>query len=235
MSETDSTPATEVVAAPEAQSEHVTAETPEIIEDVVEDAADIVEDVVEDAAEELAHSVFVIREIIGRQVVAGQGLTTELVEVATDLGEALAHAPAVVISAIRGGATLPAAVSQSGSVVSEVVVNAGDRFRTAVGGYVERQATLPNAVISGAAGVASTVIRAQGVLGGSAVNAVFAVAAAATDGDDVRGTFDREVRDVSAKAGSARVDIAEAIAQARTEIASAVTVFDESNEALGVS
>ena len=199
-------------------------------ENVVDEVVSDGEDAVEDAADDM----FAIREVIGRQVVAGQGLSAELVEVATDIGEAFVHAPAVVVAAIRGGATLPAAVSQSRSVLYEVVVNAGDRLRSAVGGYVERQATLPNAVISGAAGVVSTVIRAQGAVGGSAVDAMFAVAAAATDGDDVRDAFDKRRRDIEAKAGTARADIVEALTQARSEIRSAVTLSDDADDTLMV-
>ncbi|MGK2883087.1 MAG: hypothetical protein ACSLE6_20670 [Mycobacterium sp.] len=202
------------------------------VDDVVNEIGDVVEGVEEAAdgvAEDVARSVFVLREVIGRQVVAGQGLANDLIDLATDVGEVLVHAPAVVVAAIRGGATLPAAVSQSGSVVSEAVVNAGDRLRTAVGGYVERQATLPNALLSGAAGVASTVVRAQGTVGGSAVNAVFAVAAVATNGGDVRDVFDRELDEVNAKAESARGQISESLKTARREIVDAVIVDEESS------
>jgi hypothetical protein len=170
-----------------------------------------------------ATSPLVLRKVLGRQLAAGQALSTELVDTAADLGEVLVHAPAVVVSAIRGGATLPAAVAQSGSVVSEAVLNAGDRLRTAVGGYVERQATLPNAVISGTAGVASTVIRAQGLVGGSAVNAVFSVGAVATDGGDVREAARLHYRTVTAKAEAARDDIGESLRSARHEVSAAVT------------
>lgn len=212
-------------------SDEVDTSTTEAVEAVVDetvaaadDAAEAIEDEFEEAGATLSRSVLVLREVIGRQVVAGQGLTTELVELATEVGQVLVHAPAVVVEAIRGGATLPAALSQSRSEISETVLNAGDRLRTVVGGYVERQAVLPNAVISGASGVASTVVKAQGLVGGSAVNAVFTVAAAATNRGDVRQVWESELRQVNEKADVARDDIKVSVDAARREISDAVAV-----------
>jgi hypothetical protein len=55
------------------------------------------------------------------------------------------------LSTIRGGAMLPTALANTGTAVRGVVTDVGGRVRTAVGGYVGTQATLPNAVVIGAA------------------------------------------------------------------------------------
>src|SRR5882757_9518593 len=91
----------------------------------------------------------VIRHVLERQLVAGHGLSSELVDAATDVTVALAQAPAGVVGEIRGGATLPTAFARTGTSVREVVTGAGGRVRSAVGEYVGNQATLPNAVVVG--------------------------------------------------------------------------------------
>lgn len=213
------------VVVDEPTADHPLTVADDVAEDV-EEVAEQLEDEIDEIIDDVVHSEFVLREIIERQVILGQSLTNDLVEAATDVSEALVHTPAVVVAAIRGGATLPAALGQTRSTVQEAVLDAGDRVRTALGGYVERQATLPNALISSAAGVASTVIRAQGTVGGSAANAVFAVAAVASSGGNVRDALGRELREVNASTIAAREDIGESVKLARREIAAAVTPFD---------
>jgi hypothetical protein len=158
--------------------------------------------------------------VLERQLVAGQGLSGELVDAATDVSVALAKAPAGVISEIRGGATLPAAFVRTGTSVREVATGAGERVRSAVGEYVGNQATLPNAVIVGAADVAETVLRAQGTVASSALNAAFTLATSATQGGDVRDVFNRERSEVGAVADAARERIGESVDRARDEIRS---------------
>src|SRR4051812_25939402 len=168
----------------------------ETIVDEVEAAAEVIEPQSSDVTTEVVRTEeveapestrgIVIRHVLQRQLVAGQGLSTQLVDAATDVSVAVAHAPATVISEIRGGATLPTAFTRTGTSVRDVVTEAGGRVRTAVGEYVGQQATLPNAVVVGAADVAETVARAQGAVTASAFNAAFAVATVATQGGDVR-------------------------------------------------
>jgi hypothetical protein len=169
----------------------------------------------------------VIRHVLERQLVAGQSLSTQLVDVATDVTVAVAHAPADVVGEIRGGATLPTALARTGTSVRGVVTDAGGRVRTAVGGYVEAQATLPNAVVVGAADVAETVARAQGTVAASAVNAAFALATVASQGGDVREAFSRERRELGETAGSARTRVGESVNRARDEIRSSIKDYDE--------
>jgi hypothetical protein len=169
----------------------------------------------------------VIRHVLERQLVAGQSLSTQLVDVATDVTVAVAHAPADVVGEIRGGATLPTALARTGTSVRGVVTDAGGRVRTAVGGYVEAQATLPNAVVVGAADVAETVARAQGTVAASAVNAAFALATVASQGGDVREALRRERRELGETAGSARTRVGESVNRARDEIRSSIKDYDE--------
>jgi hypothetical protein len=169
----------------------------------------------------------VIRHVLERQLVAGQSLSTQLVDVATDVTVAVAHAPADVVGEIRGGATLPTALARTGTSVRGIVTDAGGRVRTAVGGYVEAQATLPNAVVVGAADVAETVARAQGTVAASAVNAAFALATVASQGGDVREALRRERRELGETAGSARTRVGESVNRARDEIRSSIKDYDE--------
>jgi len=168
----------------------------------------------------------VIRHVLERQLVAGQGLSTQLVDAATDVTVAVAHAPATVVGEIRGGATLPTALARTGTSVRDVVTEAGGRVRTAVGEYVGDQATLPNAVVVGAADVAETVARAQGTVAASAVSAAFALATVASRGGDVRDAFSRERRDVGAAADAARDLIGESVNRARDEIRCSIRDYD---------
>ncbi|MDT5103410.1 MAG: hypothetical protein QOI25_923, partial [Mycobacterium sp.] len=103
--------------------------------------------------------------------------------------------------------------------------------RTAVGEYVGDQATLPNAVVVGAADVAETVARAQGTVAASALNAAFALATVASQGGDVRDAFSREGHDVGAAADAARDLIGESMNRARDEIRGSIRDYDALDEA----
>lgn len=176
----------------------------------------------DDEDDEKPQTTLAIRHVLERQIVAGRGLSNELVGAATDAAVALVEAPAIVVNAIHGGASLPDAFGQTGTAVQEAFVDAGDRIRTAVGYYVNSQATLPHAVIKGAAEVAGSVVRAQGEVTRTAVDSALNVAAAATNGGHVRDTFASEWDEVSATAGSTRGDINQAISAAREGIREAV-------------
>jgi hypothetical protein len=209
----------------------------ETIVDEVEAAAEVIEPQPSDVTTEVVRTEeveapestrgIVIRHVLERQLVASQGLSTQLVDAATDVSVAVAHAPATVINEIRGGATLPTALVRTGTSVRDVVSEAGGRVRTAVGEYVGNQAILPNAVVVGAADVAETVARAQGAVTASAFNAAFAVATVATQGGDVRDAFGRERRDVGAVADAARERIGEAVSRAREDIRSGIKDVDD--------
>ena len=188
------------------------------------------EDEDDDVEPESTRSI-VIRHVLERQLVAGQGLSSELVDAATDVTVALAQAPAGVVGEIRGGATLPTAFARTGTSVREVVTGAGGRVRCAVGEYVGNQATLPNAVVVGAADVAETVVRAQGTVTASALNAAFTLATSATQGGDVREVFSRERHEVGAVADAARDRIGESVSRARDEIRSRIKDYDALVEA----
>jgi hypothetical protein len=167
-----------------------------------------------------------------RQLGAGHSLGAELVGVSTAVSVALAHGPGTVVTGIRCGATLPAAIIDTGKEIGGVVSEAGDRLRTALGEYVGTQATLPNAVVLGAADVAEAVLRAQGNVAGSALDAVFTVATVATRGGDVQGAWTRERGEVRTVAQTARGDIGESLTRARQEIRGAVKDYDVAVEAL---
>ncbi|MBJ7339569.1 hypothetical protein [Mycolicibacterium sp.] len=169
----------------------------------------------------------VIRHVLERQLVAGQGLGTQLVGASTEISVALVHAPVTVIDEIRSGATLPAALAQTRSEVQVALSGAGTRVRTAIGEYVSGQATLPHAVVRGAADVAEAVLRGQGTVAGSALDSAFTVATIAARGGDVAEALDRERRDVAAHADAARTDVAESWERAVEEIRGAVKDYDE--------
>ncbi len=175
---------------------------------------------------------FVIREVLERQLVAGQGLGTQLVGASTEISVALVHAPVTVIDEIRSGATLPAALAHTRAEVQGVVSSTGSRVRTAIGEYVGNQATLPSAVVVGAADVAEAVLRGQGNVAGSAIDSAFTVATIAARGGDVRDALGRERRDIAARADVARADVAESWERALEEIRGAVKDYDEYLEAL---
>lgn len=173
----------------------------------------------------------VLRQVLERQLVAGQGLSMVLVEAATDAGVAVAHAPAGVIDEIRGGATLPDALTRTGTALREVVVEAGGRARSAVGEYVGAQATLPNAVITGAADVAESVVRAQGDVAAAALSAAFAVATTAAQGGNVRAAVTQERTELGTTTDEARERVGASVTRAGTGIRSAIKDYDALVEA----
>jgi hypothetical protein len=186
------------------------------------DGGDSSEDTVAEARAPLP-----IRAVLERQLVAGQTLSSELIDAASDLTAAIAEAPAALVNAVRGGATLPAAFTHSTSGLHNVAADAGDRMRAALGEYVSGQANLPNAVIGGAAEVTASLVRAQGSVAGSAVDAAFAVAAVAAHGGELRDALDREWRELSAAASSARENVNHTFDVARQSVRQAVAVGAE--------
>lgn len=166
--------------------------------------------------------VLAVREVLERQLVAGHGLSGELVNATTDATAALVEAPAKVIAAVRDGATLPTAFGETGDAVQVAVSAAGTRIRDAVGEYVGQQSTLPNAVITGAAEVAGALVRAQGSLAASAVDGVFSVATVASKGGDVRDAIDQEWSELNATAVAARDAVEARVSVARQGIRDAI-------------
>lgn len=169
----------------------------------------------------------VIRHVLERQLGAGQILGIQLVGATTDASVAVAHAPTTLIDDIRGGATLPAAFAHTREELGGVISSSGGRVRTAIGAYVGNQATLPSAVLVGAAGVAETALRAQGDVTATAIDSAFTVVTVAARGGNVQTAWSRERRDVSAQVEAARADIAESVSRARQEIRGAVKDYDE--------
>ena len=169
----------------------------------------------------------ILRDVLGRQLEVGHDLGVELVDTATDVAVAVAHAPATVVDEIRGGATLPTALAHSGTAVREVVATAGSSLRTAVGDFVGHQATLPNAVVVGASDVTESVLRAQGRVASSAINATYTVATVVVHGGDVREVIARGRKAVRSSADTARDAVGDSWIRARGEIRGAVSEFDE--------
>jgi hypothetical protein len=181
--------------------------------------------VVDEAAEveaDIRRRALAIREALERQFDAGRNLTEQLLDAATDAGVAVVESPARVISAVHGGATLPAAFGETSDAVQDAVVGAGNRIRTAVGEYVSQQAVLPNAVIVGAAEVAGALVRAQGEITSSAVDGAFEVAATASRRGDVLDAIDREWSEFNATAVELRDTVEARIAVARQSIRDAI-------------
>jgi hypothetical protein len=159
-----------------------------------------------------------IRQVLERQIAAGQALSSQLIDAATDVTTAIAHAPATFAGAIQDGETIAAAWERTGSGVQEVLGEAGGRLRAAVTTYVGHQATLPVAVLGYAGEVGGSLASAQGTVAGSALDGAFAVAAAATAGDNVRAVFDRNVEELKATAVAARGDVSESAKRAGQEV-----------------
>ncbi|MEH3131438.1 MAG: hypothetical protein PGN27_15915 [Mycolicibacterium neoaurum] len=162
-------------------------------------------------------------DVLERQLDAGQDLSNQLIEATTDAAVAVVESPAKVIAAIRSGATLPAALGETNEAVQDAVLMAGSRIRTAVGAYVNQQAPLPNAVITGAAEVAAAAVRGQGELVSSAVDGVFEVAVTVGRRGDVRDVIDREWSEFNATAVSVREAVEARFAVARRSIRDAVS------------
>lgn len=175
----------------------------------------------DDEEDEASIRALAIRHVLERQLVASQSLSEQLVEATTDVSAAVVHAPAIVVDEIRGGATLPTAFMNTGTAVREVVTTAGGRVRTAVGEYVGTRATLPNAIVVGAADVTESVVRAQGTVAATALSGAFTVATVAARGGDVREAFGDERREVRAQAVVARDEIVESWRQAREHVEAA--------------
>jgi hypothetical protein len=105
-------------------------------------------------------------------------------------------------------------------------------MRSAIGEYVGNQATLPNAVVVGAADVAETVLRAQGAVAATAVDSAFTFATTAVRGGDVTDALNRGRREIADRTLAARTDVVGAWDRAADEIRGAVTDYDEYLEAL---
>lgn len=175
-----------------------------------------------DGEPEAKRPVLALREVLERQLAAGHDLSGELVTATTDAAAALVEAPAKVIAAVRDGATLPAAFGETGDAVQIAVGAAGTRLRNAVGEYIGQQATLPNAIVTGAAEVASALVRAQGSLAASAVDGVFGIATVASTGGDVRDAVDQEWSELNATAVAARDAVAARVSAARQGVRDAL-------------
>lgn len=205
-------------------------ETHEVRDDVVDVEVEVVhsqDDADDTAADARARArSLAIRHLAQRQLSAGQDLSTRLIGAATDASVAVTRVPAGVVTEIRSGATLPTAISRTGTSVREAMGTAGQQARAAVGEYVGTQAALPNAVVVGAADVAETVLRAQGAVASTALNTGFTVALAATQGGDVRETIGRERAALTAKRETVRGDVTASWDRARDEFRGAVRDYD---------
>jgi hypothetical protein len=215
----DNVDSTEITVS---QSDPAVQEAEATVEEVTVEEAEAAEE--PEAAAEQARTPLPIRAVLERQLVAGQTLSSELIDAASELTAAIAETPAAIVNAVRGGATLPAAITHSTGALQDVAADAGDRMRAAFGEYIGGQANLPNAVIGGAAEVAGSVVRAQGTVVSSAVDAAFAVAAVAAHGGELRDALDREWRDLSATASSARETVNNTFGVARQGVRQAVAV-----------
>jgi hypothetical protein len=163
-----------------------------------------------------------IRQVLERQIAAGQALSSQLIDAATDVTTVIAHAPATFAGAIQDGETISSAWERTGAGVQDVLGETGGRLRAAVINYVGHQATLPVAVLGYAGEVAGSLASAQGTVAGSALDGAFAVATAAAQGDNVREVFDRNVEELRATALAARGDVSESAKRAGQEIRGAV-------------
>jgi hypothetical protein len=217
---------TEDTVLEDTTAEDTTAEDePTTTEAVREEPVDVTAEVVRpddaDIVDDRRVRSLAVRHVLERQLVVGNALGVQLVDAATDVSAAVAHTPASVVDEIRGGATLPTALANTGTSLRGVVYDVGGRVRTAVGGYVGAQAALPNAVVVGTADVAESLVRAQGTVTASALNAAFTLASTATQGGDVREAFGRERVEVGASVDAARQRVEESVSRARAELRTA--------------
>jgi hypothetical protein len=212
----DSNTATEDTAT---EDEPTTTE--EVRDEPVEVTAEVVRPDDADDVDDQPIRTLAIRHVLERQLVVGNALGVQLVDAATDVSAAVAHTPAAVVDEIRGGATLPTALANTGTSLRGIVDDVGGRVRTAVGVYVGAQAALPNAVVVGTADVAESLVRAQGTVTASALNAAFTLASTATQGGDVREVFGRERVEVGAAVDAARQRVGESVSRARAELRTA--------------
>lgn len=181
--------------------------------------AELIDDAVA-AEDEATASAFreALAGIVERQIDAGHSLSRQLVSATSAAAEAVVESPAKVIASVRDGATLPVAVSDTGSAVQEVLAESGRDIRSAVGEYVGRNAVGPNAVIVGASHVAGSLVRAQGSVTATAVDGLFSVAGTAAQGEDVREAATREWGELRTTATSAREAVEAQITTARESI-----------------
>jgi hypothetical protein len=145
-----------------------------------------------------------------------------LIDAATDVTTAIAHAPATFAGAIQDGETIASAWERTGTGVQDVLGDARGRLRAAVTTYVGHQAALPVAVLGYAGEVAGSLASAQGTVAGSAVDGAFAVATAATHGENVREALGRNIEELRATAVAARGDVNESAKRAGQEVRGAV-------------
>ncbi|GAY15875.1 hypothetical protein [Mycobacterium sp. shizuoka-1] len=172
--------------------------------------------------EQESQTTIVLRQILERQIAVNQALGGQLIDAATDVTTAVAHAPATFAGAIRNGETIAAAWERTGAGVHDVLGEAGGRLRAAVTSYVGHQATLPVAVLGYAGEVAASLASAQGTVAGSALDGAFAVASAATAGDDVRAGLGHQLDEVRATAAAARGDVNASAKRAGQEVKEAI-------------
>lgn len=164
----------------------------------------------------------VIRQVLERQIAAGQALSSQLLDAATEVTTAVLHAPATFAVAIQDGETIATAWSRAGSTVHGVADEAGSRARAAVTSYVGHQATLPVAVLGCAGEIAGALASAQGTVAGSALDGVFAVATAASAGENVRQALGRHLADLRSTAAAAGGDLNDSVKQAGLEVRQAL-------------
>lgn len=164
----------------------------------------------------------VIRQVLERQIAAGQALSSQILDAATDVTTAIAHAPATFAGAIQDGETIASAWERTGTGVQDVIDEARGRLRAAVTTYVGHQATLPVAVLGYAGEVAGSVASAQGTVAGSALDSAFAVATAATQGDNVRAALERNIEELRSTATAARGDVNASLRRAGQDVREAV-------------
>ena len=216
------------------EADTLTAQS-EITRDVPVDVTAEVVSINDDAAE--PNHTLAIRQVLTRQLDAGQGLTGELLGAATEISALLAHTPATVISEIQDGASLPEALSTVRDGLTDDLNAAGSRIRGAVGRYVAGQAVLPNTIVGGGSEVAEAVLRARGSVLDATVDAAFTLARIAAQGGDVREGFTQQRDQVTERVTAARSSVEAAVSLARREIADAaaplytsVTVGDTTGE-----
>ncbi|TGD88305.1 hypothetical protein BayCH28_11145 [Mycolicibacterium sp. CH28] len=164
----------------------------------------------------------VIRQVLERQLTAGQALSSQLLNAATDVTTAVAHAPATFAAAIQEGDTISSAWTRTGADLHGVADEAGGRARAAVVSYIGHQATLPVAVLGCVGEIAGSLAAAQGTVVGSALDGAFAVAVAATNGENMRQVVGRNIGDVRATAAAARGDLDDSVTRAGLEVRQAV-------------
>lgn len=164
----------------------------------------------------------VIRQVLERQIAAGQALSSQLLDAATDVTTAIAHAPATFAVAIQDGESIATAWTRTGATVHGVVDEAGNRARAAVISYVGHQATLPVAVLGGAGEIAGALASAQGTVAGSALDGAFAVATAASAGENVRQALGRHLEDLRSTAAAAGGDLNDSVKRVGLDVRQAV-------------